>query len=630
MNLKIVRKCFILTFLLIFLIPEGYTGTWNNARDYQPIVMKGEEFTAFLGESIYHIFAFSYHAENGTWVQIPMQIDDKDDSTHIWVPGELRNRILNERDEIIFMAKDMGDQVPVPWEWIDNPESRLNERYEIVASDPNNPGVQKYVYFYLSSTLIDTATGYMAYTPAPPGNGADVIYGLSYVEGHNDGGVSDRWEITEAIGGNGADLLDRQKARGTGIALGIFYLDLTENDFIFVRIDTVTGKVRIGRRLWLSIYGLYSFDLPMYYYPYSVDNKGASGTIDPSFAVISHIRQSFDLNSNASGMMFFSNKNDSILIDGVSDEISDTLVFNPEVNWFLFTGDPGTILTLLQLNELGNTRLYFYDNQGGGTGDGKVDTGDNQSWGDTGILITGSAIEGRLSFSYLDYFLSPNQTPDIANEFVANFLNPLIIENNSQLVPVELSSFQASTFEGKVKLSWITTSESNNYGFEVQRKSGENENWEKIGFVAGKGTVSSPNYYYFTDTDIHASHYFYRLKQIDFDGSVEYSQEIEVSINLPEKFVLSQIYPNPFNATTRIVFSLPEGGEINATIFNLFGREVKTIYSGKMTGGQKSLTWDGTDKFGRTVSTGHYLVKINYRSEKGQAQTVTQKITLIK
>ncbi len=156
------------------------------------------------------------------------------------------------------------------------------------------------------------------------------------------------------------------------------------------------------------------------------------------------------------------------------------------------------------------------------------------------------------------------------------------------IVPVELTSFAAAVIDDKIKLDWQTATELNNAGFEIQRKSpspnpslkegafifGE---WEKIGFVKGNGTTTEMNNYSFVDDEILKQKVSYRLKQIDFDGTFSYSNEVEVDASIPIRFSLEQNYPNPFNPSTKINYALSSNQFVKLKVFNSLGEEVETI-----------------------------------------------------
>lgn len=152
-------------------------------------------------------------------------------------------------------------------------------------------------------------------------------------------------------------------------------------------------------------------------------------------------------------------------------------------------------------------------------------------------------------------------------------------------VPVELTSFSAVVTEAGVVLNWATATEVNNRGFEIEKS--ENGNWNKIGFVEGNGTVTSPRNYKFTDVTAPGK-YSYRLKQIDFDGSFTYSNAVEAEF-APAEYSLGQNYPNPFNPETHISFTLPIQENVTIKVFDLTGKEVKTLISGKMEVGKHSV-----------------------------------------
>ena len=149
--------------------------------------------------------------------------------------------------------------------------------------------------------------------------------------------------------------------------------------------------------------------------------------------------------------------------------------------------------------------------------------------------------------------------------------------------------------ENAVQLNWTTATETNNSGFEIQRTSPlpspyqaeggkAGRGWETIGFVPGFGTTTEPKSYSFVDENVSTGIYKYRLKQIDFDGSFEYSNEIEIEVDFtPKDFVLYQNYPNPFNPATTIKFEIPNVETTRRVVFttlkvyDVLGNEVATL-----------------------------------------------------
>jgi hypothetical protein len=171
-------------------------------------------------------------------------------------------------------------------------------------------------------------------------------------------------------------------------------------------------------------------------------------------------------------------------------------------------------------------------------------------------------------------------------------------------VPVELTSFTASVNGNNVKLLWETASELNNSGFSIERKYSNTE-YTEVGFVPGFGTTTEPKSYSFTDNNLRNGVYTYRLKQIDFDGTFEYFQEVEVEVFTPATFNLEQNYPNPFNPSTSIKYSVPESGNIRLSVFNIVGEEVAVLVNGFSQAGSFEVTFDASN-----LSTGVYLYKL--------------------
>ena len=189
----------------------------------------------------------------------------------------------------------------------------------------------------------------------------------------------------------------------------------------------------------------------------------------------------------------------------------------------------------------------------------------------------------------------------------SNFVTILV-----EPTPVELISFSGTVSpDNDVVLNWQTATETNNKGFDVERsvrrtpfgevgsRNSEAEGWERIGYVPGYGTTIEPKSYSFTDDlslreNVISGDYKYRLKQIDFDGSFEYSKEIEVEVNASLQFSLSQNYPNPFNPITTIKYQLPVKGFVSLKIYNSLGQEIETLVNEEKPTGSFQVKFDGT------------------------------------
>jgi hypothetical protein len=161
-------------------------------------------------------------------------------------------------------------------------------------------------------------------------------------------------------------------------------------------------------------------------------------------------------------------------------------------------------------------------------------------------------------------------------------------ENTGSPLPVELAGFTAAAKDKSVTLHWATATETNNYGFEIERRvntEGERRlSWAKVGFVEGHGTTNVPQSYSYSDKPGEGK-YQYRLKQIDRDGRFEYSNSVEVTIATPMVFALEQNYPNPFNPATNITFTIPANGHATLKVFNTIGQEVATLFHGEAQAG---------------------------------------------
>jgi Secretion system C-terminal sorting domain len=174
----------------------------------------------------------------------------------------------------------------------------------------------------------------------------------------------------------------------------------------------------------------------------------------------------------------------------------------------------------------------------------------------------------------------------------SNIYNAQILLVNGY-VPVELSSFESKLNLSNVLLQWTTVTEKNNKGFIVQRKFNDGD-WKELGFITGNGTSTQLHSYNFSDKLSESGKYSYRLKQVDFDGKIEYSNEVEVNFNAPEKYSLEQNYPNPFNPSTTIKYQIPKPGIVTLKVYDILGKEVATLVSENKIEGTYDITFDAS------------------------------------
>jgi len=187
-----------------------------------------------------------------------------------------------------------------------------------------------------------------------------------------------------------------------------------------------------------------------------------------------------------------------------------------------------------------------------------------------------------------------------------------VLTVTNSVVPVELVWFTANANGNSVTLNWHTSTETNNSGFSLERKqvnssqsTVRNEEWSEINFISGHGTTTETQTYSFVDENLASGKYLYRLKQIDFDGTIEYSNEVEVNVSVPEKFELSQNYPNPFNPGTKIKYQIASSNNISLKIYDVLGNEVSSLVNEVQPAGNYEITFDAS-----SLSSGTYFYKL--------------------
>ncbi|MFO7525988.1 MAG: T9SS type A sorting domain-containing protein [Ignavibacteriaceae bacterium] len=219
------------------------------------------------------------------------------------------------------------------------------------------------------------------------------------------------------------------------------------------------------------------------------------------------------------------------------------------------------------------------------------------SWAWTNGTSTGL---GPLVIDATDFF---GATANDEMYFDNYFIGPQTI------TPVELTSFGANVnAAGNVVLNWTTATEVNNQMFEVERRV-EGSDFYRIGYVDGKGTTSEAQEYSYIDNSVTTGTYYYRLKQIDFNGTFEYSNEVMVDVKGPLGYNLVQNYPNPFNPSTRIDFNIAEPTMVRLAVYNLLGEEVQVLRNEFMQPGFYNVNFDASN-----LPSGMYIYKLETAS----------------
>ncbi len=174
-----------------------------------------------------------------------------------------------------------------------------------------------------------------------------------------------------------------------------------------------------------------------------------------------------------------------------------------------------------------------------------------------------------------------------------------LLAKPESVLPVELTNFTADLNNNKILLKWSTATETNNSHFEIERKVNLNNivsNWQTIGSVQGHGNKSTPTNYNFTDSKLELSgKYSYRLKQVDFNGSYEYTPEVKLNVVLANNFVLEQNYPNPFNPSTKISFSVPVKEHVSLIVYDMLGNQVSQLVNETKESGNYKINFEASN-----------------------------------
>ncbi len=387
-------------------------------RPEDPIVVTGADLAAFDGELISELRLYTF--DGADWNPIPFQIDERlNDITGTYVISE--DGLLDANDELVFMAKDAGQQAGNS-EWPADMEAQGNPRVQVTANDPLSPTEMGWAYLYQSTTLITDPTSYVDWNEA-----LQTVTALSYTASFTQDfiGISDL-----TVNGNGIDILDRQKTRVTA-----FIVTLDEEDLAGLITPTVeipvVGPVRgvaNGGAFNISIYGA-RLDSAVVF-----DTSALPVSVDD-------LRNSLDLNDpTVTGITNYFNSNGvSVPIDGVNDAVAAT----PRVDWFQASGAAGGMVVAFPIVNTGGGTVsnYYLDDSAIDTSD----TGDQRSYSDSGLFIDSPG--AVIDFSLVAFFLPPNSTTSVGQSYFDRISNPLTATTTTQVFGVDYEIYMPAVLK---------------------------------------------------------------------------------------------------------------------------------------------------------------------------------------
>ena len=198
--------------------------------------------------------------------------------------------------------------------------------------------------------------------------------------------------------------------------------------------------------------------------------------------------------------------------------------------------------------------------------------------------------------------------------------------------PVELTSFVSNVSGREVDLNWETKTELNTRQFEIDRSllntAGSASTWSSIGVMKAAGTSVSPIKYSYTDKNLQAGKYQYRLKMIDNDGAYKLSYVVKTEIALPKDFALSQNYPNPFNPSTKIDYQVPVDAKVILEVYNITGQKAVELVNQEQQAGYYSVNFGSSSS---KLASGVYIYRL-IATEKGSGNNYSsiKKMMLLK
>ncbi len=460
----------------------------NLNRPYDPLVLKCSQFPQFVDSLIANIRVMAYRSASDSWEPIPFQVDPRTASGSYF---GYKTGFLSPNDELVILAKDLGDHVPDSY-WPAEDSLKLLPRYEIAVQDSANPEQRAWAYVFLSSHLPLSQTDYIGYDST-----ADKIYSNAYQLGFSqENGLPNQIVIPQATVHPDTNFFERFKFRFKVYAKKKFLWTWVTREIVLSEMDLqrvpndkfVDGPIRVIYPLSVQInintgfngvppikQGPYS--LPMTFYPNSLQLDARGLNIDLHDlpygiqAKLKLIRFSLDFNVYATGMDYFSKYNSDVLVDGVPDPAFNYTLDPGKLNYFMIRGGQGSLISVDYIPSIGDVQKPYYWDQISPlntTQDNTADTGDKRSYGDSGFLITGENITGKTNILHYTYFFPPDADTTLGDSLVHFLTDPIekTVEphryDGIPPAPVELTVM--SVDDSTATLSWVAPGDDSTSG----------------------------------------------------------------------------------------------------------------------------------------------------------------------
>lgn len=364
-------------------------------RDLEPIIVTGQQVGSLLDAPVGDLFVYALHGS--TWEQIPFQIDEVSNGQFV-ASGD---GLLSPADEIVFMAKDAGDEAPAGTN-LTNELAIDDGWYVIEASDSTSAGKKAWAYVVRSPTLDQTfSADYVSFN-----GGTHRITGENYTLGYN---TPNPWADYLTLGSSSTDILDRNKFRACNTA-GTLCLVTEETAEGNVQDDPikdgpVRAIIRSGRVLGYGSMLEWSTSINL--------------TQIPDFPLFlgKNVRVSLDWSPAATGAQLYNaNLASGVVVDGAPDAVSTALS-----DWTQLSTNDGSLVQVSDLANINGTKSNFYEDD---STNKVLDTGDKLRYGEAGVFIVGA--DDVLEYDFALYLL-PGKQDNVGQTYNSYYDNRIAV-----------------------------------------------------------------------------------------------------------------------------------------------------------------------------------------------------------